>query len=159
MLKTLSTMKINQACSLKTNRYLLKLHYYILTSWRLNPFQTHTKFCMEMLWTDFMPLQFFSIGPMIKDNPYQSGKISIYKQNFLKLCYVQQCWLVSAMILEFVYGYSVMYVIILCALQYTMLIFGFPSLCMLRQFRRNNVTNRYNYKPLLFLLFSTFTIP
>ena len=77
----------------------------------------------------------------------------------LMCCYVWQCWLISTIILELNQGYSVTYVIILGALQYTMLIFGFPSLCKLWQYRRNNVTNRYNYKPLILLLFSTFTIP
>ena len=86
------------------------------------------------------------------------------KKSFLRwlalMCYVQQCWLISTLLLEVSRG-IVSYIIlfILGALQYTTLIFGFPSLCMLRQ-NRNGVTKIYNYKPLLLLLhFSTFTIP
>ena len=40
------------------------------------------------------------------------------------------------------------------ALHYTMLVFRFPSLHTLRQYQRNNVINRYNDKPLLFLYIS-----
>ena len=44
------------------------------------------------------------------------------------------------------------------ALQYTMLIFGFPSLCMLRQYRRNKYANLYVYDSLLQLYISISTI-
>ena len=41
-----------------------------------------------------MPKEFSSIGTMIKENPYQSRKISIYKQNTSK-CIINVCLFLS----------------------------------------------------------------
>ena len=50
-------------------------------------------------------------------------------------CYVRESWLISAILLKFSRGTaSHILLFILCALQYTMLIFRFPSLHSLRQY-------------------------
>ena len=54
-----------------------------------------------------------------------------FQKNKKKKCYVWQC----CMVLSFVYGYRVTYILTcIGALQYTMLVFGFPSLHSLRQY-------------------------
>ena len=59
-------------------------------------------------------------------------------------CYVKLCWLIRALLLELSGGIlSCILCIILNALSYTMLIFGFPCLCTLRWNRRNDVTLKY----------------
>ena len=40
----------------------------LLTSWRLTPFQTHTGFSIEMLWTIFTPTQNSPIDLMLTED-------------------------------------------------------------------------------------------
>ena len=68
---------------------------------------------------------------------------SIYV-NECYICYVRQCLLITLGCLR-VQHHVLFLLFVLSALQYTMLTFRFPSLCTLRQSRRNNVTKRYNY--------------
>ena len=73
-------------------------------------------------------------------------------------CYVRRCWLCT-LLLELSRGMvSCILLLLLHALQYTMLIFRFPSLCTLRWYQRNNMTNRYKHKTVIIsLYFNTIT--
>ena len=42
----------------------------LLTPWTWTPFQTHTGFSIEMLWTIFMPTQNFPIHPMLIEDTH-----------------------------------------------------------------------------------------
>ena len=60
------------SCSQKIQ---LKWDPPVLTSWRSPPFQTHTNFPIEILWTIFTPIQYSSIDLMLTEDSYQSTKI------------------------------------------------------------------------------------